>query len=266
MLRARLLSFILLVGIFGGIPLHAQFLGEDINDVGSVEELLAAIGPDRTIRLKPGALVFSNGSLKKHKHVGRLGYAVFIHEVKNMRIVGAAQGASELTGDELTLTFANCRNIELRDLKLKRTGSTPGAVIRFTSSTNSLLRNCEITDGTAGAIELKQVDRFELRNVAVRNCRPGIVLAESSANLTFERCSFENNGKDYGMRLQTVYGVLFEDCVFAGNTATDFFQLSASGKLAITGGQWKGNTYQQLKPPGVRLRLEQVQGLDPKTN
>ncbi|MGB0582774.1 MAG: hypothetical protein ACPGVU_24070, partial [Limisphaerales bacterium] len=79
----------------------------------------AAIAPNRTIRLKPGTIRFSNDSLKKHKHVGRLGYAVFVHEVKNLRIVGAREGASELVSDGLTLTFANCRNIELRDLKLK---------------------------------------------------------------------------------------------------------------------------------------------------
>lgn len=266
MLRAPLLSFILLIGIGMG-SVRGQFLGEEIRDVGTVEELLAAIAPNRTIRLKPGTIRFSNDSLKKHKHVGRLGYAVFVHEVKNLRIVGAREGASELVSDGLTLTFANCRNIELRDLKLKRTGSAPGAVIRFASSTNSLLRNCEITGGTAAAIELKQADRFELRNVIVRHCRPGILTAESSANLTFDRCRFENNGKEYGMRFQTVYGVVFEDSVIANNdVGGDFFQLVATGKISITGGQLTGNSYQRLNTPGVRIRLQEVGGLDPKPN
>lgn len=243
----------------------AQFFGKETYEVGSVDELLSAIGPDRTVRLKPGTLVISNASLKKREHVGRLGYAIYIRDVKNLRIAGAKQGASQLVVEDLTLTFANCRNLELRDLKLKRSGNTPGAVIRFVSSTNSLLRNCELADGTNGGIELNQADRFELRNVTIRDCQPGILKAEASANLAFDHCRFENNGKQYGMRLRSVYGVVWENCMFANNDVDgDFFDLSAAGKLSITGGQLTGNSYQRLQTPGSLLKLKEVGGFDPK--
>jgi hypothetical protein len=265
--RALSLSFLSLV--LWGLPgAQAQFFGKEVFEVGNAEQLLKAVGSDRTIRLAATAFTLSDVSRQKHAHVHWDGKAITIHGVKNLRVLGATGEKSEIVtrDDSFVLAFEKCRNVDLRHLSFRHerpAGKCTSAVLGFVSCTNTLLRSCQISGCGTEGLTLSRVDRFEMRDSTIRDGTVGIMSVQHSANVLFQKCRFENNGKVYGVDIQKSYSVLFEDSAFRNNTVQgDLLAAAGSAKIAMTGGELTGNRYRRLRNRETAITIDKVGGLD----
>ena len=269
MLRASMLLG-LTISLLGIADSHAQFYGKERFEVASADQFLAAVGSDRTIVITPPVLTLSGIADKKHPNIRRDGEAITIIGVKNLRVQSGQAGPSEIVAlsDGFVLAFEKCQNFELRNLTFRHErpdGKCTSAVLGFVSCTNTLVRACQLTGCGTEGLTLSRVDRFQGRDLTIRNCTMGILSVQHSRNLIFRESRFERNGKLYGIDIQKSYGIELNNCIFADNRIDgDLIAATDSGKITVSAGELTGNRYRRLRNDETAIRISDLKGLGQK--
>ncbi len=210
--------------------------------VTTVDELLAAIGPDRTIVLDGAEFALSGarnygGIGTKYCYWSEVydGQELVIDGVKGLTIVG---GSADAAGTLVTaepryanvLRFVGCSDLNLQGFTAGHTkghGECSGGVLHFEDCSDVRVDGCRLYGcGILGVWSIRGQD-LAVENTEIYECSIGAVIVDSTAGVSFTDCNIHNVPSPalafYGCR-----GVLWNgDSYYDGN-----WDLDSSGKLS----------------------------------
>ena len=169
--------------------------------VSTVDEFLAAIGPDRTIVLAgerfdlSSASDFSGGEGEYYRWVsgGPDGSALCIHDVSGLAICGQAQILA-VPRYAVVLLFENCSDITLTGLTLGHTeepGSVPSVengALFFSDCRNILVEDCRLGAYSTVGLILNNCEDVQAAGVEFSGHTVAAVMADGSKDLVFSDC------------------------------------------------------------------------------
>ena len=231
-------------------------------DVGTLEQLVEAIGPDRIIRLAAGAYDIGKAKPMAGKHA-RLairkpaGIELVISDVRNLRIEGAGPAKVQLlTGNRLAtvLTLNDFADAELVNLVIGHMPVAQGgdaSAVLIQRAKNVRFENCELFGGTVG-LEVIGAESLTFVESTIDHCSDGIVSLRDCSEVLFEDSTFHDNYTSFGFAIESCRNVRMQDCSIVGNTVTDraLFSLCAQSRVEVTDSQIRG-AYRSLQSGGV---------------
>lgn len=230
--------------------------------VSNVDELFAALGSNKHIKLKPG--IYNISDLKqeysKRKNIywreENDGNELVLDEIYNLTLEGIGDKPVEIVVEPRyadVLTFVNCTKISLKNIKAGHTlekGYCTGGVLNFDSSkdiniSNSILYGCGtfgiiaentenlkfinsiIEECTNGAMTLSNCKDFTFTNSIFKKSKSfSLIRIYSSSNIVYDKCEISENEALYKeLNLLTVElssGLRFNNCKFKDNKIFDF--------------------------------------------
>ncbi|MEM7009997.1 MAG: hypothetical protein AAF585_00815, partial [Verrucomicrobiota bacterium] len=123
-------------------------------EVSSAQELLDAIGPDRTIKLAAGVYDLTPAAEGESEyHVARYvfdGFERSVKHVNGLRLIGGAGVKIQVEPRYANvLTFEGCRDLTIENIFFTHTpeqGYCTGGVLNFANCSNVVINNC-VLDG-----------------------------------------------------------------------------------------------------------------------
>ena len=232
----------------------------NIHIVSSVDEFLAAIGPERTICLEPGFYDLSlspdyGTACGEYWYWAECydGYELVISAVSGLRIAGSVERTEIATQPRYAnvLRFENCKNITIDSLVLGHTpepGSCSGGVLYLKNCSNVSLNSSNLYGcGIIGisAINCKSVHAKDCR---IYDCSQNAVLALASYDVRIESSKIHHNGGDWCSALfyaETCNGFAIVNCEIYENQARQLVSSSYSQQLSILGCTVEDNTFSE---------------------
>ncbi len=243
------------------ILLVASGCGTSMIRMSTPEELIDAIGSDRTILILPGEIRISEVLLKDEHQYGfdecwgceNDGYlevnSLVISGVDNLRIVGSGRLESSLVieppyGSVISLQDCNGVTIENLSIGHRPRGTCNTGVIETWNCTDITVTDCDLYGCGIEGLYLENTGGFTLRNSIIRDCVEGIMMAWECWDLLFEGCEFSRNGPYYGFTIENCSSVTFRDCIVERNTVEDgyaLFEFYNSYDILFDGGAIRDN-------------------------
>jgi len=243
-------------------------------EVSSADQFVAAIGPDRVLRLREGKYQLS---LVKQRYLKHLywrqvhdGYELVVRNVKDLRIEAAEKGKVELLAKPAygyVLAFEKSSGVELSGLVLGHSpdpGFCTGGVVQMTDCRNAAIRDCDLYGCGTEGLTLQRVEGLTFERSVIRDCTYGIGTLAGSNRIAFRDSRFINNKQFYGFEIRDCLGVKFERCQFDRNIAASgiapasLFKIASSSEIEMIGGRITGNRYNQLTGPADAMKFERV--------
>ena len=168
-------------------------------DVSTVDELLAAIGPDRAIRLADGVYNLTAAASYAQSVDSACWYWDYAYDGYQLKVFGAdrlmilgngADRCSIVTEPRYAnvLTFAGCNDLSLFGLNIGHTtsqGYCSGGVLNFDNCTRVAVHACDLYGcGTEGITAFGCSDLF-VSGTTIRDCTYGGIEAYSCRNVRF---------------------------------------------------------------------------------
>ena len=229
--------------------------------VSTVDELLAAIAPNTTVYLEPGAYDLTYAATYGEPNLSGSyrwseaydGWELTI-QADGVRLIG--QGDVEVVTQPRyanVLHFENCRDFQVQGLTLGHTpeqGSCSGNVIRMDGCSNGSVDSCDLYGcGTTGIVAIETRD-VTVQNSTIHDCSEGGLYLRMCARFTVKGNRFQNIG--YG----SPYAPLFDLVGCQEISLTDLqvedsaalFMLKAETCRAVTlqNTAFSGNTFTHL--------------------
>ncbi|MFB2916897.1 right-handed parallel beta-helix repeat-containing protein [Aerosakkonema funiforme] len=205
--------------------------------VSTVEEFVAAIGPNRTIKLKPGTYSLSDldpAASSRYAYFERAfdGNELIISGVQNLQIIGLGIKPPLLLtrpryGD--VLKFRESQNITIKNIEAghgPEKGFCRGGVFTFMDSQNIQVNSCILFGSGVLGIKAENVNGFICGNTVIKECTYHILSLFACQNITFKECQFNNNKEYELVRIFNSGQVEFLQCGFRNNLIDvdyDFF-------------------------------------------
>jgi len=214
-------------------------------NVSSTEELVNAIGSNRTIHLAPGDYILSEVQDRHMDHIRwdpeYDGKTLTIRNVNNMKMIGSENGTVRLLVRPkyvYVLNFENCENTYLENLVLGHSpdsGYCTSGVLGATDSSHLILLNCDLFGCGTEGLTLKNVRDMKFHKSTVRDCTYGIMTMTECKNIRFTQSSFMRNKEYWGVNIQDTENVLFSACNFENNQAEGeaLFSVVSSSNIQI---------------------------------
>ncbi|MGF1459450.1 MAG: right-handed parallel beta-helix repeat-containing protein [Leptolyngbyaceae cyanobacterium] len=275
------------VGIGIGIGLASSrraAMAQPSIEVRTVEELVTAIAPNRTLQLTRGKFTLSDLDSSWRSPYARFesvydGYELVITDVDNLRLVGTNSRQSRLLTHPRyadVLKFQNCRNVQITDLELAHTstaGFCRGGVLSFVDSADVQLERCVLYGSGTHGIEADGLNGLYCLHVNIRDCTYGILCLNRARDIDFESCQFFSNRGFSMIGLNQCQTVRFFDCLMYDNrvdliagmppTGDDFmFNVVASDGVELERCTLQDNlvTYLATHPEAIALRDTTIVG------
>lgn len=249
-------AVMLSAGVFSSAENTAP--AENIIEVTTVDELLAALAPDTTIILAPGeydltqAETYSYPDGPCHRWMYTYdGYELEIHDASNLTIIGSGKDTLLCTEPRYAnvLKFVNCENITLRDMTVGHTqlpGTCCGGVLCFDTCANISLDNCGLYGcGILGII----ADRCKFLSATgcrIYGCSDGAAQLSSCYDVRLDDCEVYDCGKESGYTLFSVSGCTGVGIINSriyNNTAQTMLLSYSSQQVAVQGCRFLCNTF-----------------------
>ena len=222
--------------------------------VSNVEELFAALGSNKHIKLKPGTYNFSDlkqgYSESKNVYWEEVfdGNELVLDGIYNLTLVGLGDKPVEIVVEPRyadVLTFLNCNKISLKNIKAGHTmekGDCTGGVLNFNSSkdidiSNSIFYGCGtygiiaeysenlkfdksiIEECTYGAMTISDCKDFTFTDSIIRKCENfNLIEINSSSNIFYDKCEINDINTSDMLGVYLSSGIKFTNCKFKGNT------------------------------------------------
>lgn len=259
--------------------------------VQSAEQLIAAIGSNRTIRVAPGSYQLDRVPRVNTKHVSwqrvHDGWQLIIDNVANLTIEGSRSNKPQLLVNARyawVLRFKRARNVRLRDLILGHTpaGRCSGGVVAFARSKNvQVIRSELFGSGTVG-VGLDKVSGFHMSQSTVRDCTYGIMTIKDSSRVRFSRSTFRDNREYDLIDITGTPNVRLDHCTVENNWTNRgggyaLFKLDNHSSIQLSGGSYRKNNIENFINRPRRMRLSgsasfqrdvrrRLQRIDPRFN
>ena len=175
--------------------------------VSTVDELLAAIGPDTLVHLAAGDYNLTEaagyGTQSGQYYYWWSAYdgpQLVITGVENFHLVGEGKDAVRILAEPRyaeVIAFNACENITLADLTAGHTqapNSCAGGVIKFQDTETALINNCGLFGcGILGVTAIGCAD-IQVLNTEIYECSTGAAYISSSRNVAFNNCDIHDCG------------------------------------------------------------------------
>lgn len=248
------------------VPFSDATLPEEQIEVTNVDELLAAIGPDRVIRLADGeynlteasAYIQGTGSDFYDWDTDMDGAEIFIYEVNNLYLIGSGADRCSIVTEPRyanVLRFQNCSGIRMSDLTVGHTngeGYCSGGVLYFRNCEDLQIVGCDLYGcGTVG-ITAENCHCLTAEKTTIRDCSYGAIDVRFCFDVRFAdgrivNCGISKEFYDGWMGFHLVYaesctGVALLNSVIQGNVSQILFTNSSSLDYLVSGCQVQDNT------------------------
>lgn len=232
---------------------------DDAVIVSNVDELLAAIAPNTTIRLKPGLYDLSLASDYGDNQEGKYysweesydGCELIIPGVDGLRIIGSYADTTIATQPRYAnvLKFVNCSNLSLEAVVIGHTegqGYCSGGVVYLDSCRDVNFDSCHLFGcGTIG-IYAQNCKRVYAEKCAIYDCSYNAVYSVASSDLRLTACDIYDCGENsYGgqsiFSVESTMGFAVVNCNIYNNTVATFLDSSYSKDVSILGCEVRNN-------------------------
>ena len=240
----------------------ASPLPEGAVEVGTVDELLAALASNTTIYLKPGQYDLSTAADYGREDVAGnyawelvLGGAQLnVSGLKGLRIVGGGQATivAQPRYAEV-LRFSDCWDLSLDGLTLGHTlepSGCVGGVLSLYACDNVSVENCRLYGCGVLGVTASACESVTIRGTRIDDCSSGAVYAYASGDMRLEDCEI----MDCGLGKEGPAGSLFflDRCKgfalvnseITGNRAEGLLLSSWSDQVAVLGSRVEQNHFQ----------------------
>jgi len=240
--------------------------------VETPEELVAAIGPERVIRLTADIYDLSKVKQRRLKHVlwseVHDGWELVVRDVRNLRIEGAGKQMPRIIvapAYAYVLGFRDVANVELVNIEFSHApgakGYCTGGVLRVVGGRDVAVRVCRLLGCGTEGLTLTKVDGFAFLGSSISDCTYGILTAGGCRNLSFKNCSFAGNKEFHGFRISDSVNVAFERCHIKNNRLTStpgrpLFSAASCSNVRVVGCEITGNVFGELARPEGIVRFE----------
>ena len=176
--------------------------------VSTVDEFLAAIGPDSSIYLEDGVYDLSSASsyggygsqYYVWKDTGVDGPQLVICNLRGLSITGGGADKVSISAEPRyaeVLAFSNCRDIELSGFTAghsQEPGYCVGGVLYFNESSNVNVSGCSLYGcGVWGVTAIDSSD-IAVKDTEIYDCSSGDINLSGCRNVSFENCDIHDNG------------------------------------------------------------------------
>ena len=232
------------------VPAAAGETAEEQIQVSNVDELLAAIGPDREILLKPGTYNLSLAKTYGRENVSEYytwsgsydGSELVIRNVEGLTIRGEGSATTIIETDPRwvnVLRFQNSRDLKLAGFTAGHTrerGECSGGVIYLEGSEKVDMEDLGLYGCGVVGLTVDLCEDVRLTGSEIYECSSSGVSLSASSNVTVSGCRLYDIGpEDFGgyafLELGESENVTVENCVFSESTLTS---LVVSGQSRVT--------------------------------
>jgi beta-lactamase regulating signal transducer with metallopeptidase domain len=183
--------------------------------VSTVDEFLAAIGPNVTITLEPGTYDLSTASDYGTAHADGCytwdevndGYELVIQNVTDLTITGTATADVTIVAVPRyadVISFQDCQNISLLSLTAGHTieqSQCAGGVIDIVSSGNVVIQDTSLYGCGVVGVRSSYSSDIQVLDSTIYECSSGAVEAYGTTSLCIENCDIYDCGTDVSTSL-----------------------------------------------------------------
>ncbi len=258
-------------------------------EVATPQELLAAIGPNRTIVLTADEYLldhreglprstqeyYSWVSVREFDD-GEENYTLHIKDCPGLTIRAAGDQQVHIVSPyygALVMSFSNCDGLRLTNLRIGHappSGYCGDGVMGMYSCDDVLISGTTLYGCGMFGLSLRKVTDFVFDRSVIEQCTDGLIGAVDSSGLTFRDSHFRDTavlfGSAFGFSRTT--GVVFENClitnIYASPDSPDKHQLFrvdvsiSAARIVINGGEIRGNVVGSLVEPAGMVELNDV--------
>jgi hypothetical protein len=240
------------------------FLGgcaREVISVGTADELVSAIGPNRIIELRHGVYDISSVPQRKMEFVRWAkvfdGHELIVSNVAGLKLIGAAKAPQLLAKPRYAnvLTFDGCTDITLENLVLGHTpeGYCEGGVVRMSKCRDVTIDKCDLFGCGIEGLSLSDVAGLRFSHSTIRDCTYGIMTVSGSSDILMSDSSFIRNKEFGGFSFSKSRNIRLERCIIKDNMfdslAANLFSATSCSDIIISGGEISGNKYKGIMSP-----------------
>lgn len=204
-------------------------------EVATTAELLAAIGPDRIVRLAPGEYNLSRGEAPENLWIGWTQptaghYGLVVRGVRDLDLVGPGDRPARIvveSGHVCALEFRGVENVAMTNIEVEAghlAERREAPVLRLAEADGFRLDNCRLFGGGSYGLVVTGSSGVEVRESSIQDCTMGIVSAHEAKGLRFSSSRMTgNSGSGNAIEFRDCAGVVFEQCDFFDNHARGAF-------------------------------------------
>jgi len=248
-----------------------------IIEVATIDELIAAIGPNRIIHLKPGRYEIDRAKRVITAHVrwgaGAWGDrdALTIRKADHLTIQGLGEKPVALitNRDTWVLHLVASDHVQIINLEL---GHSPmpagctGGVLRAVYCDDVTIARCVLFGSGTEGFDVFGCTGFVAERCVVHSCTYGIAQVVNSENVRFTRCQFYNNVDASVVRIVKSSTVQFTDTVIRvarkRSEPQALFEIDPPSTVTVRGGGIEGLDPKLWNPDG-NAEFDDVKELPP---
>lgn len=232
---------------------QAQPGGEYV--VHNAREFVEAIGPQRTIMLRPGDYDLSSVSSMSGEYYSFLdaydGMELEINGVSGLVIRGSGKWDSHLITRPRyghVIRFRGCQNIVVDNIKAghgPESGYCTGGVLLFEGCQGIRVENSQLYGSGTEGLTLLQSQGVYVGNTVIKSCTYSLMSLVQCQGVTFDKCTLFDTKEFDLVNLDQCGGVDFKKCTFSRNTTSGnylFFNVSKSSPVTLRKCRFNGNT------------------------
>lgn len=240
--RSYLLIFLWVILIVFSNPVSAE---KSVITVSNEQEFIAAIGPDRIIKLQPKPYDLSKPT-GNNRYVDweqiKDGWQMIIKDVANLSIEGLGDTQAQILVQPryaFVLSFKNVRNLNLISLELGHTpeGFCQGGVINLDNCSEVYINNSRLYGCGTEGLRLTNVTDFFFQESAIEECAYSIMAIENSERIRFKNSYFSNNREFDQIKITDSSDISFERCEISNNYSLPgdcgLFKISGGERISL---------------------------------
>lgn len=239
----------------------AEESAENVISVSTVDELLAAIGSDRTISLAAGTYDLSTAADYGAKFTAGTDADYYWEQVfdGNRLVISNASNLTLRAEGEVILAaipryadvvyLLNCENVSLEGLTLGHTeepGSCTGGVLYVDNCLNTAVTDCALYGCGITAINAVNSVGLTVSGGRMYDCSMNAMNANSCRNIRVENCEVYDCGSEYSslFNVSGVTGFVLSDCNVHDNVGTSLISNGYSFDVYLVGCDFsQGNSF-----------------------
>ncbi|MCX7023785.1 MAG: right-handed parallel beta-helix repeat-containing protein [Spirochaetes bacterium] len=202
--------------------------------VSTADQLVKAIGSNKTIVLKPGTYTIGKTNTVKNQSIRYEkvdnGYQLTIVGVKNLTIQGG-EGVSIVSVSSFVypLAFEDCQDITVEGLTAghESTEGCMAGVVSVVSSSAVTLSSCDFYGSGSIGLYVESSSEVNVVETAIHDCTNGAVSISGSGSVTFDTCNFYSNQAYPLIYVNESDYIHFSGCEMSGNEGESFIDIYA---------------------------------------
>jgi len=241
--------------------------GREVISVGTADELISSIGPNRTIELRPGVYDLSSVPQRKMEYVRWAkvfdGYEIIVRNVSGLSITAPGEAPKLLAKPRYAnvLSFADCSDIALENLVLGHTpaGYCTGGVVMMNKCRGMKIDKCDLFGCGIEGLALSEVAGLEFTRSTIRDCTYGIMTVSGSSDIVFSDSHFLRNKEFGGFSFSDSSNISLERCTIKDNQFDSLgaimFSAVSCSDITVSGCTITGNTFKEFVAPADSVKV-----------